>query len=181
MRHSRKRRNSILHSTEQRRRNYKRRRKTLFFDIALILILVCIFVFFVKKDEEIPVVEKYSEEYQKQMINEELEKNKIPQQSKNGNIEEVPVPEEQSGAIIIRKITMTEVDEKTLLSFIIENNSKEDESSRFPIIFKDEDGKRILKTYVDVPTIKAGQQIKTNIVVDGNIKNVKSTELTDEQ
>lgn len=182
MRRSKKRKNGILHSTGQRRRNYKRRKKILFFDIILILTLIIIFNLFVKKEDEIPVVEKYSEEHQKQIINEELEKQNLTQEVQNKDTIEIPVPEKQSGSMIINKITMSEIEDgKTILSFLIENKGKSDGGSSFPILLKGVDGNVILKTYIDVPVIKAGQQTKTNIVIDEKIKDVESTELTDEQ
>ena len=92
------------------------------------------------------------------------------------------MPEKQSGSMIINKITMSEIEDgKTILSFLIENKGKSDGGSSFPILLKGVNGNVILKTYIDVPVIKAGQQTKTNIVIDEKIKDVESTELTDEQ
>lgn len=182
MRRSRKRKNGILHSSGQRQRKYKRRKKIIFFDIIIITILVGVFLSSVKKEEEIPVVEKYSEEHQKQIINEELENKDIPLETEVANMSEVAVPEKQSGSIIINKITMSEIEEeKTLVSFLVQNRGNSDESSNFPIIFKNANGEKIIKTYVNVPVVKAGQQTKVNIVLDKNIREAKSTELTDEQ
>lgn len=178
MRHSRKIRNSNLHSENRHRnRNYKRRVRNLFLEIIFITILIFIANRFIKNDEEKAHVKQLSVENQKQQIEKELQENNI----KKDNTKELEIPQQDKKGIRITKVNITCDEDKTIIDFVVKNYNEEEAGEMLLVGLLNNSAKIIEKIYVDVPTLKSQQQTKINLVVDKDLTEAEKIELLEEK
>lgn len=183
MRHSRKSRNSNLHSENRHRnRNYKRRVRNLFLEIIFITILIFIANKFIKNDEEKAHVKQLSVENQKQQIEKELQENNIKKDNtKKENTKELEIPQQDKKGIRITKVNITCDEGKTIIDFTVKNYNEEEAGEMLLVGLLNNSAKIIEKIYVDVPILKSQQQTKINLVVDKDLTEAEKIELLEEK
>lgn len=171
---------SVLHSEQgHRHRNYKRRMRNLLIEITFIVILTFVAIKFTKKDEQIPTVSGLSQEEQQQIIEDEIHQ-EVPKEEVQKQII-LPSQDEESIIIVKAVLNYQRKNNQTIINFDVKNQGDAIDEYRLLIGLLNNENKTIKTTYLNIQYLEKNQQVRINIVLDGDFSETEEIKLLNEE